>query len=259
MFLIDSHCHLDLMQTKLGITGWEETLLAMGSVPDIMIQVACHPETFAQTLPYLEDPRVYGAFGVHPHEASLYTAEVEAHLRQLLQHPKSVALGEIGLDYHYDFSPRAEQRTVFQKQLALAIELGKPIVLHTREAEEDTLEILGEFPLQGVKIHVHCFTGTQAMADKLLALPAEIYIGFTGIMTFKTGEEIRQIAANIPLDRLLTETDSPFLAPIPHRGKMAHPGMVHIILESLAQVRGLSPEAMSQIIHENTRRCYAIA
>jgi TatD DNase family protein len=258
MQFIDTHCHIDLIQEKAGLTGFSETLQFMSPLPQAIIQVACHPESFGQTLPYLDDPRIFAAFGVHPHEASLYSSVVEGELKKFLAHPKAVACGEMGLDYHYDFSPREIQRTVFEQQLALAKSLQKPIVLHTREAEADTLAILRNTPLHGQSIHVHCYTGDLAFAKSLLDLDAQVFFGFTGILTFKTAEEIRRVAAFLPEDRLLTETDAPFLAPIPHRGKTAHPGMIGLVLQALANARGVSADHLAPICLANAKRFYGI-
>ncbi len=246
---IDTHCHLDLLQEKQSLN--------LDTYPEKMIQVACHPHTFAQTSTMLEQhSKVWGAFGVHPHEASHYNTQVEEELIQRLQHPRCVAFGEIGLDYHYDFSPRDVQIQVFQRQMELAKDGKLPVVLHTREAEEDTFKLLSNMKLHEMKIHVHCYTGSLEFAQKLLTLDAEIYFGFTGILTFKTAEEIRQVAQCIPMDRLLIETDSPFLAPIPHRGKTADPSMVGIVGEALAKLRQVSTLEMSEILWENSHRCY---
>lgn len=246
---IDTHCHLDLLQEKQP--------LQLDAYPEKMIQVACHPHTFAQTTSMLDQhSQVWGAFGVHPHEASHYNAQVEEDLIERLQHPRCVAFGEIGLDYHYDFSPRDIQIRVFQRQMELAKKVRLPIVLHTREAEEDTFKMLSNMELHGMTIHVHCYTGSLEFAQKLLNLDAEIYFGFTGILTFKTAEEIRLVAKSIPLNRMLIETDSPFLAPIPHRGKTAEPSMVGIVGEALANLRQVSVQEMSDILWENSHRCY---
>jgi len=256
--LIDTHCHLEMIQEKAKLTDLAQLLEFCTPLPERMVHVACHPDVFEQAVAFMEDPRIFATFGVHPHEASLYTPAVEADLLRHLKHPKAVALGEIGLDYHYDMSPREIQRTVFQRQLALALELNKPVVLHTRDAEEDTLQILSEAPLAGHKIHVHCYTGPLPFAEKLLALPAEIYFGFTGILTFKNADEIRAVAAAIPQNRILTETDSPFLAPIPFRGKTAHPGMIGIVLEAFAKVRGMSVQELEPVCRENARAFYGV-
>lgn len=256
--LIDTHCHIDLcLERRPGLSA-QDFLESLSPHPDLMIQVSCHPDSFLPTLPLLDFPSVYGAFGVHPHEASLYSPQAEQTLLQCLSHPKAVALGEIGLDYHYDFSPRQVQKEVFARQLHLALELGKPIVLHTREAEADTLAILRGAPLKGHRIHVHCYTGSLAFAEQLQSLDTEIYFGFTGILTFKTAEEIRQVAAAIPETRILTETDSPYLAPIPFRGKDANPGMVAQVLDALAKARSTTAGILGPICRENARKFYGI-
>lgn len=257
MITCDTHCHIDLCLEKGG-TSFDDFMASLQPMPDLIVQVACHPDNFAGTLPMLAHPNVYGAFGVHPHEASLYSEAVEKELLNHLQHPKAIAFGEMGLDYHYDFSPRPEQKSVFARQLKLALQLQKPIVLHTREADADTLEILKAAPLKGAKIHVHCYTGSLAFAQELLKLDAEVYFGFTGILTFKTGQEIRDVAAAVPMNRILTETDSPFLAPIPFRGKQATPAMVGYVLEALAKVREMDAQSLGQICRENARRFYGV-
>ena len=256
--LIDTHCHLEMIQEKAKLADLAQLLEFCAPIPERMVHVACHPDAFEQAVTFMGDPRIFATFGVHPHEANLYTPAAEADLLRQLSHPKAVALGEIGLDYHYDMSPREIQRSVFERQLALALELKKPVVLHTRDAEEDTLQILRAAPLAGHKIHVHCYTGTLPFAEKLLALPGEIYFGFTGILTFKNADEIRAVAAAIPQNRILTETDSPFLAPVPFRGKIAHPGMIGIVLEALAKVRGVSAQELAPICRENARAFYTV-
>jgi len=256
--LIDTHCHLDLLQDKAHCPDWASLRALIQPLPELMIQVACHPDTFGITETMLADADIYGTFGVHPHDASLYTDAVEVDLQRRLTHPKAVGIGEMGLDYHYDFSPRDVQKQVFARQLALGLRHGKPIVLHTREADADTMEILRAQPLQGAKIHVHCYTGSLEFAKQLIALDAEIFFGFTGVISFKTADEIRQVLAWLPEDRLLTETDSPYLAPIPHRGKNAHPGMVELILRQMAQVRNCLEMDLAQTVRANAKRCYGV-
>lgn len=255
--LVDAHCHIDLCIEKNGQTA-SEFLQGLNPRPELIVQVSCHPESLKATRDLLDFPGVYGSFGIHPHEANLYNSKVELELIECLQHPKAVALGEIGLDYHYDFSPRDVQKQVFQRQLKLALDLGRPVVLHTREAEADTLEMLQAMPLSGCSLYVHCYTGSVEFAKKLLQLDAEVYFGFTGILTFKTAEEIRKVALMVPEDRILTETDSPFLAPVPFRGKDANPGMVSFVLEALAKARGTEVERLGMVCRENARRFYGV-
>ncbi|HSQ40961.1 MAG TPA: TatD family hydrolase, partial [Fibrobacteraceae bacterium] len=172
--LVDTHCHLDLLQEKTGLSR-EGLLGLIQPLPVALVQVACHPDEFQRTLAYLDHPRIFASFGVHPHEAHLYTEDVEKALRQYLAHPKALACGEIGLDYFYDLSPRDAQRKIFERQIALALELGKPLVLHLRAADADALDILRNAPLRGHRLHVHCFSGNSSFAQNLLQLDAQVY------------------------------------------------------------------------------------
>jgi TatD DNase family protein len=253
--LVDTHCHLDLLQDKAALS-WENLQALIDPMPEALVQVACHPGEFQRTLAYLESPRIYASFGVHPHEPSLYTPEVESLLCQYLMHPKALACGETGLDYFYDLSPQEMQRRVFEQQIAVALKMGKPLVLHLRAADADALYILRNAPLHGHRLHVHCFTGSQSFAADLLNLDAEVYFGFTGILTFRTAADLRAVLPTLPTDRLLTETDSPYLAPVPHRGKPAHPGMVGLVLQTMAQELQRPLEEMAGICLDNARRFY---
>jgi TatD DNase family protein len=202
-----------------------------------------------------QHPFIYTTVGVHPHEARLFDADLYAKLCVLSEHPKVIAWGEIGLDYHYDNSPRDLQRDAFRKQLAAARERGLPAVIHTREAEADTLEILKqewqESRLPGI---IHCFTGTQRFADEALELG--FYISFSGVVTFKNAEELRRTASSLPIDKLLIETDSPFLAPVPYRGRRNEPAYVVEVARQIAALRGLSVEEVGRATSENFKRLF---
>ena len=204
-----------------------------------------------------EYPFIYTTVGVHPHEARLLDAELYARLCDLSAHPKVIAWGEIGLDYHYDNSPREVQRDAFRKQLAAARERRLPAVIHTREAEADTLEILkqewGASNLPGV---IHCFTGTRQFAEAAIGLG--FYISFSGVVTFKTADELRQTAAALPIDRLLIETDSPFLAPVPHRGRRNEPAYVVEVARQIALLRDMSVEDVGRVTTENFKRLFGV-
>ena len=257
--LIDTHCHLDMVLDRLKLKTLEELWETMPFIPETMLQVACHPDDFAQTLAWLDqDERIFGTFGVHPHDAKIYDDQVEAKIRQTLEHPKAIAVGEAGLDYHYMHSPAEVQKEAFRRQLQLALELKKPFVLHTREAEADTWEILQEFKSFPFPIHVHCYTASLEFAKKLLSLDINLFFGFTGVITFKNAGDIRTVAEYLPLDRILTETDAPFLAPVPFRGKVATPAMVEQVVKALAKIKGLSPEKMAEHCRRNARKCYGV-
>ena len=188
--------------------------------------------------------------GVHPHDAAKATAATFERLRELAAHPKVVAIGEIGLDYHYDFSPRDVQRAVFSRQLGIAAEAKLPIIVHTREAWEDTFEILHrEWRGEGI---LHCFTGDATQARQ--ALDAGFHLAFGGVLTFPKAEAVREAARLTPDDRLLIETDCPYLAPAPHRGKRNEPAFVADTARRLAEVRGQTVEEIAALTADNFER-----
>lgn len=248
--MIDSHSHLadevfapelaDVI-TRAKAAGLERTLVILeaGNAQEAMQ---------ARTVEALW-PEVRVSIGVHPHAAHHYAADpanaANVARTQLAGTPSARAVGEIGLDYHYDFSPRDVQQQVFRAQVQLARELDLPIVIHTREADEDTLAILREArsgaPLRGV---LHCFTGTAALA--LAGLDLGLYVSFAGIVTFPKAGDLREVARLVPLDRLLTETDSPFLAPVPLRGKRNEPAYVARIVDVLAGIHQIPPAEMAR-------------
>ena len=249
--LVDSHCHLDDARfaddldgviERAALAGVEKILsIGTGDGPpglDCAVRIADHYEP------------VYASIGVHPHDAFKVTPQTFDDLRALAKHRKVVAFGEIGLDYHYDFSPREVQRAVFTQQLKLARELGLPIVIHTREAWEDTMQTLREQSC-GAGI-MHCFTGTPEQATEALQLG--LHLAFGGAVTFKNADRIREAARLTPDGRLLIETDAPYMAPIPHRGKRNEPSMMIETVRKLAEVRGVAPERIAQITTENFNR-----
>jgi len=198
-------------------------------------------------------PGVRTALGVHPHQAGEYEgreSEAADVVRdQLARDPASRALGEIGLDYHYDFAPRETQRRVFRAQIQLARELGLPIIIHTREADADTIAILREDGVDAIRGVLHCFTGTRLLAEQALAIG--LHISFAGIVTFPKAAELREIAPLVPEDRLLCETDSPYLAPTPYRGKRNEPAWVVRVAEQLAAIRQVPSEQLQARIALN--------
>ncbi len=248
MKLVDSHCHLD--DPKFDLDREEtiararaagvETLMAIGTgqgPPDLEAGIR-----LADQYPF-----IYATVGVHPHDASKATAETFERLRRLANHPKVLAIGEIGLDYHYDFSPREVQRAAFSRQLEIAAEAAKPIVIHTREAWADTLAMLGE-RWRGGGI-MHCFTGGPREAEEALGLG--FHLSFGGVLTFPKAENVREAARITPPDRLLVETDCPYLAPAPHRGKRNEPAFMTETVRRLAEVRGQLVEDVSALTSAN--------
>ncbi|HKS39914.1 MAG TPA: TatD family hydrolase [Blastocatellia bacterium] len=198
---------------------------------------------------------IYTTVGVHPHEACLLDDNLFARLTDLSAHPKVIAWGEIGLDYHYDNSPRDVQRRAFIRQLQIARDRRLPAVIHTREAEADTLQILGDewrgSDLPGI---IHCFTGTRAFAEAAIELG--FYISFSGVVTFKKAEDLRDTVKALPAEKILIETDSPFLAPVPFRGRRNEPVYVVEVARAIGELRGLSTDEVGRITSENFKRIF---
>lgn len=242
MKLVDSHCHLDDEQYS---QDREETIArARAAGVDTLMAIGTGsgpPDLEAAVRLADRHPFICATVGVHPHDAAKATEETFERLRELARHPKVRALGEIGLDYHYDFSPRNVQRTVFERQLEIAAEAGLPVVIHTREAWEDTLAVLGaRWGGGGI---MHCFTGDERQAQE--ALDRGFHLAFGGVLTFPKADAVRQAARITPDDRLLVETDCPYLAPVPMRGKRNEPAFLVETVRRLAEVRGVTPEAIA--------------
>jgi TatD DNase family protein len=196
---------------------------------------------------------VWASAGIHPHGAKDAPPDYIKRLAELLSRPKVQALGEIGLDYHYDFSPREKQLAVFGRQLELALELNMPVIIHDREAHADTLRLLKKHRPKGV---VHCYSGSAEMVQELLKLG--LYIGFTGVITFANARKAIEAARAVPLERLLIETDCPYMAPVPFRGRRCDSAMVLKTAEALANIKRVALEELATITDENARRLYNI-
>jgi len=249
--LVDSHTHLDDAKFNEDRAAVIERARAAGVERMLAIGTGSGPPDLEAAVRLAGDyPFVLATVGVHPHDAAKATGATFERLRELAAHPKVVAIGEIGLDYHYDFSPRDVQRAVFSTQLAIAAEGAQPIVIHTREAWEDTLEILRrEWHGDGV---MHCFTGDVTQARQ--ALDAGFCLAFGGVLTFPKAEPVREAARFTPADRLLLETDCPYLAPVPHRGKRNEPAFVAETARRLAEVRAQSIEEVAAFTTANFER-----
>lgn len=199
-------------------------------------------------------PFAYAAVGWHPHEAKSYTGDADALIRKWCTHPKVKAIGEIGLDFYYDHSEREVQRTVFLRQMEMAEELGLPVVIHDREAHGECMEMVKRFPR--VKGAFHCYSGSAEMAEELLKLGW--YLGFTGAITFKNARKSLEVIEICPTDRMLIETDCPYLAPVPHRGKRSDSRMLPLVAEKIAEVKGMETEEVAGLTFENGRRFFNI-
>ncbi len=248
MFIVDSHCHLNFPQFE----GKIEEIIARADLHHVKVM-----QTICTKLSEFEDifeiaskyKNVFCSVGVHPHEASSEKYEVET-LLNYAKREKVIGIGETGLDYYYNNSPVAEQRKSFEKHIEVSRELQMPIIIHTRDADDDTIKILqsemkkGTFPAL-----IHCFTSSRKLADAVLEMG--MYISISGIVTFKNATEIQNIAKYIPLDRILVETDAPFLAPVPMRGKTNEPAFTKYTLEYLANLRNVSVEELAETTTKN--------
>ena len=250
---IDTHCHLD----KLDSTPEEAVKQAKQEGVETMVTISVDEESFdfvSNAVMQFKD--VYGTVGLHPHDASEFSPSLEQSIRKLARgHDKMIAIGETGLDYHYMNSSKENQQFAFSKQLQIAVELNLPVVVHSREAEADTISILKEIPVPALGV-VHSFTSSIKMARTLLDMGW--YLGINGIVTFKNAEDLREIVRWIPLDRLLLETDSPFLSPVPFRGKPNKPAYIPVIASFIAELRKIPIEYLAEKTSENANRLFSI-
>jgi len=250
--LIDSHCHLNYKEYAL-MKEVKKKALEMGVDTFIAIGASDGLKSCYDTLEIAKnEDNIFATVGIHPHDAKLYTDDVENELNKLALEEKVVAIGEIGLDYYYEHSPKDLQIEVFKKQLNIAKKLNLAIIIHTRDAEEDTIKVLSEFKKENkdAKILFHCFSGSQKLAD--FAISIDAYISFSGIITFKKADEIREIVKNTPMEKVLVETDSPYLTPIPFRGKTNHPAYVSYVAKKVSEVKEISESDVIKITRENT-------
>ncbi len=248
---VDSHCHLDDRRFADDLDAVLDRAAEAGVTRILTIGTGDGPPEIDRAVRIAEKyPQVYASIGVHPHDAAKVAPQTFDNLRTLAASPRVVAFGEIGLDYHYDFSPREVQREVFIAQLKLARDLDLPVTIHTREAWEDTMSILRDQRIgEGI---LHCFTGDPAQAKE--ALDMGFHLAYGGVLTFKTAGNVRESARITPDDRLLIETDAPYLAPIPYRGKRNEPSMMIETARKLAEVRGTTPELIAGITSTNFDR-----
>lgn len=249
--LIDTHAHLNDPTLYADYQGVIKRANDAGVAEIINVGFDYPSSVMAVRLAEKHD-QLWAMVGVHPHDADSYNDDIENKLKKLAASPKVVAIGEIGLDFYYDNSPRELQREVFRKQLALAKELNKPVSIHDREAHGNLLQILRERDWQGIGGILHCFSGSYEMARECINLG--FYISFGGPLTFKNAVNLQDLAAKVPLERILVETDCPYLSPHPLRGKVNEPANVVYVAQKLAELRQCSYEEICRITTENTRR-----
>ena len=265
----DAHAHLDMLDDPVGalVRAGAAGIDLVASVVDLTEEPERTLEGLAGWLAqsasiaegYSPVPDVVLVAGVHPHNASAYDDEIHARLAGLARtDPRVRALGELGLDFHYDRSPRDDQRQMFRRQLALAHEAGLPVVVHLREAHDEGLAILREGGVPVAGCVIHCFTEGPDLAAEFLALSDDVVISFAGPVTFAKAEQIREAAAMVPIDRLLVETDSPFLAPAPYRGRSNEPAFTVLNAAAVAAAKGLDPAEIAAAALANARRRFRV-
>jgi TatD DNase family protein len=255
--LVDSHCHLNYK--GLVEQRYEVLQRARERGVSAMLNISTREREWDEVIGLAEqESDVWASVGVHPHEADGHTGVDAAKLVAKAEHPRVVAIGETGLDYYYDHSDRAQQRLSFREHIAAARETGLPVIVHTRDAEDDTAQILSEEMAAGEYNGViHCFTASADFARK--ALDLGFYISLSGIVTFKNAHDLQDVAKWLPADRILVETDAPFLAPVPHRGKTGEPAFVADTARFVADLRGEGESALAAQTTENFYRLFSKA
>jgi TatD DNase family protein len=255
--LVDSHAHIQGKEYAGETAAVIERARAAGVEQIIAVGGAGDMSSNSEAVALADSfANIYATVGMHPHDAKDVGPGELQKLKDLALHPKVIAVGETGLDYYYDHSPRDVQRRVFAQFIHMAHDTELPIVVHERDAASEGAELLrseGEGKLRGV---IHCFTGSYDAARAYLDLG--FYISFTGIITFKNAEALRDVVRQVPLERMLVETDSPYLTPVPHRGKRNEPAFVRLVAETIAVVKGLTFEEVARVTTDNTRRLFRI-
>lgn len=255
LFLTDTHAHI----ADADYDGDREAVLARARAAGVrlIVNVGYDAASSRRTLDMAgREDMVYATVGFHPHDAANVSESSYNELRRWCQLPKVRAIGEIGLDYYRDLSPRGLQAAVFRRQIAIARELGLPIVIHDRDAHEDVLAILSEEGARDIGGVMHCFSGDETLARRVLDLG--FHIGLDGPVTFKNGQTAQAVARMVPADRLLLETDSPYLTPVPYRGRRNEPAHVRLIAEAVAELRGVTLEQLAEQTTTNARRLFRL-
>jgi TatD DNase family protein len=248
MLFTDSHCHLTMSNAEANLAAARSAGVRGFVVPGTKLEDAPQAVAIAQ-----QHDDVWAAVGFHPHDAKDCDDAAFAEIERLAREPRVVAIGECGLDYHYDYSPRETQRAVFERHLALAKELDKPIIVHNRESTDDMVEILSRANVKGI---LHSYTESLDIAKRLVDLG--YYISFSGIVTFKSAESLREAARGLPHDRVLIETDTPYLAPVPYRGRDNEPAYVIAIAELLAKLWDVPVERVAEQTTANFERVFSV-
>lgn len=254
---IDSHCHIERETYGDGLEAVLERARAAGLSHLIVVGATRVAEGAREALALAERlPWVFATAGIHPHDAGRATEDDLGFVEHAMAHPKVVSFGEIGLDYYYDHAPREVQRQVFARQLRAAVAVDEPAMLHVRDAHEDTWRVLDEVGLPARGGVVHCFTGGPREAAEYLA--RGMLLSIPGVVTFRNAEALREVVRTMPLDRMLIETDSPYLAPVPHRGQRNEPAFVVATAAKIAEVRGTNGEEIGRVTRDNAIRFFRL-
>lgn len=256
MLIVDSHCHLNYpeLADTVGVVA-----RAKAAGVGVLQTISTKRSDFAEVKRLAETyPEIYCSIGIHPHEAEPHEDISEAELLAEASHPRVIGIGETGLDYYYEHSPRKPQQELFRRHIHVARQLDLPVIIHSREADEDTVAILKEEHQDGpFRFLIHCFSSTQYLSDESVKLGG--YISLSGIITFKKSHVLREAAATVPLERLLVETDSPYLAPEPHRGRPCEPAYTALTAARLAEIKGVSVPEIAEVTSDNFFRLFSKA
>lgn len=253
--LIDTHTHIDMENFADRFDEVMQTAKDYG-VEKVVIP-GVEPSGFDRIIKLCEEyPDVYGAVGVHPEELNSYNEEAENKIKELLKHKKIIAVGEIGLDYYWDKSQIEKQKEIFERQILIAKQAQKPILVHDREAHLDSFEILKKSNAAEIGVVMHCFSGSPEFAQQ--CINEGFYIALGGVVTFKNAKKVKEVAKTVPLDKLLLETDAPYMTPVPFRGKENQPAYVKFVAEEIAQLRGVSFEEIAEATTANAKKLLKI-
>ena len=253
--MIDSHCHLD---REPLINNFEEVMQRAKNVGIEKILTICTTNKNFSEVENLvkKDQIIYGTFGIHPHEANTNSISKDKIIKNVSKNNKIIGVGETGLDFYYNNSDKVSQINSFEEHILASIELNKPIIIHSRNAEDETFELLNKYKNQNIKILMHCYTGSLELAKKMLDLNS--YFSASGIITFKKSVDLNNTFNFIPSDKILIETDSPFLAPVPKRGKTNEPSYLKYTLEHMAKIKNTSPQEMELITSQNFKKLFEL-
>ena len=253
--MIDSHCHL---AREPLINNFEEVMQRAKNVGIEKILTICTTNKNFSEVENLvkKDQIIYGTFGIHPHEANTNSISKDQIIKNVSKNHKIIGVGETGLDFYYNNSDKVSQINSFEEHILASIELNKPIIIHSRNAEDETFELLNKYKNQNIKILMHCYTGSLELAKKMLDLNS--YFSASGIITFKKSADLNNTFNFIPSDKILIETDSPFLAPVPKRGKTNEPSYLKYTLEHMAKIKNIPPQEMEWITSQNFKKLFEV-